>query len=98
MQPGDRINKSSWMLHENVKNTVVNNVVTAARNGQITIEPNVLERLLAIINMSADEGYHRGHRTFTRAVAEALSESSDVHVPAAPRRAAPESSKATKKK
>lgn len=76
MQPKDKINKSSWTLHQSVKDAVAENVVTAIHGGQLKIEAASVEKLLAVIAASADEGYHRGARTFTRVVEIALSETS----------------------
>ena len=74
MQPRDKINKSSWMLHESVKDAVATNVTNAIRSGQLKIEAASVEKLLAVINASADEGYHRGVRTFSNVVEGVITE------------------------
>ena len=76
MQPRDKINKSSWTLHESVKDTVASNLTTAIHSGQLKIEAASVEKLLAIINASADEGYHRGSRIFGKIVDAAITEAS----------------------
>lgn len=74
MQPRDKISKSSWTLHESVKDTVATNLVNAIRSGQLKIEAASVEKLLAVIAASADEGYHKGHRVFLKTVDSAVSE------------------------
>lgn len=76
MQPKDKINKSSWTLHQSVKDAVADNVVAAIHGGQLKIESASVEKLLAVISASADEGYHRGARTFSKVVESALAETS----------------------
>jgi hypothetical protein len=72
MQPRDKISKSSWTLHETVKDALATNVANAIRSGQLKIEAASIEKLLSVINASADEGYHKGHRTFMKIVDENL--------------------------
>ena len=74
MQPKDKINKSSWTLHQSVKDAIATNVVTAIHGGQLKIESASVEKLLAVIAASADEGYDRGARTFSKVVEIALNE------------------------
>lgn len=74
MQPRDKISKSSWTLLEGIKDAVANNVTNAIRSGQLKVEAGQIEKLLAIISASADEGYHRGHKTFMRVSEVALTE------------------------
>ena len=74
MQPRDKIGKSSWTLHESVKDTVAANLVNAIRSGQLKIEAASVEKLLAIISASADEGYHKGHRIFMKGIETCLAE------------------------
>lgn len=74
MQPQDKISKSSWTLLEVVKDTVSINVTNALRSGQLKIEAAQIEKLLTIIAASADEGYHRGHKSFMKTVEASLAE------------------------
>jgi hypothetical protein len=74
MQPNDKIGKSSWNLHESVKDAVTINVTNAVRSGQLKIEMKELEKLLTFIGASADEGYHRGIRAFSKTVDNAINE------------------------
>lgn len=74
MQPRDKISKSSWTLHESVKDTVATNLVNAIRSGQLKIEAASVEKLLAVVAASADEGYHRGHKIFQKGVDSCLAE------------------------
>lgn len=80
MQPRDKISKSSWTLHEGVKDTVASNLVNAIRSGQLKIEAASVEKLLAVINASADEGYHRGHKIFMKMSDEALGQEAEAAV------------------
>lgn len=74
MQPRDKISKSSWTLHESSKDTVATNLVNAIRSGQLKIEAASVERLLAVVAASADEGYHKGHKVFLRTIDSAVTE------------------------
>jgi len=71
--PRDQINKASWTLVEGIKDAVSSNLLTATTTKRVDIKPEVLERLLAIVNASIDEGFHRGSRTFGKVVDTALS-------------------------
>lgn len=74
MKPRDKINKSTWTLHSNVKDTVERNISNACRSGQLKIEAKQLPTLLALISSSADEGYHRAQSSFMRTFDEAAAE------------------------
>lgn len=75
MQPKDKISKSSWTLLESIKDAVSMNVTNACRSGQLKIEATQVPVLLALIDSSASEGYHKAHRNFTKVVEAALDES-----------------------
>jgi len=82
MQPRDKIGKTSWTLHESVKDTVAQNLVNAIRGGQLKIEAASVEKLLSLIAASADEGYHRGHKNFMNSVNTCISEAvSEAELP-----------------
>lgn len=77
MLPQDKINKTSWTLHESAKDAIARNIVDACRGGQLKIEAASVEKLLAVISASADEGYHRGHKNFMTTVKAALEEEAE---------------------
>ena len=81
MQPRDKISKTSWTLHESVKDTISQNLVNAIRGGQLKVEAATVEKLLTFIGASADEGYHRGHKNFMNnvdaSVKEAVADAAD---------------------
>ncbi len=85
MQPQDKISKTSWTLHESVKDTLAQNLVAAIRSGQLKVEASAVETLLSLVAASADEGYHRGHKNFMNSVntslSSAVSEAADLHQP-----------------
>lgn len=62
----DKISKFSWTLLEVVKDNVVNNVLTACRDGSIKLDPNQHERLISVITASIEAGYHRGITQFVK--------------------------------
>lgn len=74
MQPQDKISKSSWTLLEVIKDTVSINITNALRSGQLKIEAAQIEKLLTIVAASADEGYHRGYKSFMKTVEASLAE------------------------
>lgn len=74
MHPRDKISKSSWTLLETIKDSVTTNLTNAVRGGQLKIEANQVALLLTLVGASADEGYHRGHRTFMKVVETAMVE------------------------
>lgn len=80
MQPRDKISKSSWTLVETTKDAVVTNITNAARSQQLKIEANQVEKLLALIAASIDEGYHRGYPTFMKIVDGSLNAASEAAV------------------
>lgn len=66
--PKDRVSKAAWTLVQGIKDVSCANVVAAVRSGKIDVKPEHLEKLLAMISASIDEGYHKGTRVFERAV------------------------------
>lgn len=77
MLPQDKISKTSWTLHETVKDAVSQNIVTAIKGGQLKVEAATVEKLLAVISASADEGYHRGHKNFMNTVKSSIAEATE---------------------
>lgn len=75
MHPREKISKSSWTLHESVKDVVTTNLVSAIHSGQLKIEAASVEKLLALIAASADEGYQKGNKIFLKCVDSSLAES-----------------------
>lgn len=74
MQPRDKISKSSWTMLEGIKDAISSNVTNAIRSGQLRIEAVQVEKLLAVINSSADEGYHRSHKMFMKTIEVCLAD------------------------
>jgi len=68
MNPSDRIDKASWTLMEGIKDAAVMNVTAA----DLKISAEDRQRLISIVSASVDEGYHRGHRTFSKVVESTL--------------------------
>ena len=65
--PRDQINKASWILAEGIKDTLTANITSTAK-ATLKIEPETLSKLLNLINVSVEEGYHKGSRVFSRTV------------------------------
>jgi hypothetical protein len=74
MHPKDKITKSSWTLHESVKDAISSNIIAAIHGGQLKVEAASVEKLLSLIASSADEGYHRGARVFSKLLDAAFEE------------------------
>lgn len=74
MQLQDKIGKSSWMFQESIKDSVVTNVMTAIKTGQIKVEPNQLPTILAVLNSSTEAGYHKAFTVFMRQVTQAIAD------------------------
>lgn len=72
--PSDRINKAAWTLAESIKDTLMANVSLAMRTNQLDIKHDQLAKLLAIVNVSVDEGFHKGSRVFGRVVDDATAD------------------------
>lgn len=66
--PRDQISKASWMLLESIKDSVTSNVIAATQSGQLDLKNINLERLLLIINASAEAGHQRAHKSFLQEV------------------------------
>lgn len=64
----DKIGKSFKTFLEGVKDTVLNNIVATVRSEQLKIDKHVLERLLTVVTLSHDEGFHKGYKTFMREI------------------------------
>ncbi len=77
MLPQDKIGKTSWTLHESVKDSISKTLVDAIRSSQLKIEAASVERLLAVIDAAADAGYHQGYKNFMKVVKSAVSEATD---------------------
>jgi len=74
----DKISKASRNHFSVAKDVVLKNVAVAAESGNLKIDSDVLPSLLALVNNSLDEGYHKGHRVFDREVNEFLSKSVEM--------------------
>ena len=61
---------------DGIKDAVVTNVTNAVRGGQLKIEAAQVERLLMLITQSADEGFHKAHKSFMKTVEASLVEAS----------------------
>lgn len=88
--PREQIDKASFNLVEGIKDAVSANIANVSQQAKLDINKETLPRLLALINASIEEGYHRGNRIFLRTVDSALT---DGAMPALGTTAAP-----TKKK
>lgn len=71
-KPSDQINKAAWTLTEGIKDAVSANVRIAISTKQVKVDNDQLSKILAIIDASIDEGYHRGSRVFSRVVDAAI--------------------------
>lgn len=72
MQPRDQINKASWEIVESIKDTVLTNLVTGAKTGQLKIEASQIQSILAVLQASIEAGYQKVNRSFMAKVDEAL--------------------------
>jgi len=70
--PRDMLSKASWTLMEGMKDAVSTNVTQALRASQLDIKPEEVTKLMAIINASLEEGYHRGFRSYCKVVDQAV--------------------------
>lgn len=70
--PRDQIDKAAFTLMEGIKDAVQANLAAASSTGQLDVKGDTLARLLTLVNASIEEGYHRGNRTFGKAVDGAL--------------------------
>ena len=77
MQPRSKIEKSSWMLHESVKDSISQEIMNGVKSGQLKIESASIEKLLMIIGASADAGYHKAIRAFGKTVETSLNEAEE---------------------
>ena len=68
MSSKDKISKSAWNLIESAKDATSNNIITAIRTGKLKVDSSTVEALLAVVNASIDEGFHKGHKTFMKTV------------------------------
>ena len=66
--PTDQISKAAKTMTDGIKDAVNANVATAVRTKQVEVKPEHMARLLAIIEASIDEGYHKGSKVFDRVV------------------------------
>lgn len=82
--PRDQIDKASFTLVEGIKDAVAANIASASQQSQLNIDKETLPRLLAVINASIEEGYHRGNRVFMRTVESALGDAALPPLSAAP--------------
>lgn len=72
MEPRDKISKSSWMLAEGIKDSLLTNITQAIRGGQVKIETAQQQVLFALLVASVEEGYHKGQKNFLRSVDEVI--------------------------
>lgn len=78
MQLRDKIGKSSWLIQESIKDTVITNVTMAIKNGQIKFDMTQLQILLAVLSSSTEAGYQKAFKVFMREIDKALLDESAV--------------------
>lgn len=66
--PKDTISRASWTLMEGAKDSAQANITAAVMSKQIEVKPEHVAKLLALINASIEEGYHKGFKSFNRTV------------------------------
>lgn len=76
--PSDQIDKAAWTLAEGIKDALSANLVAASSRGQLNVKGDVLATLLALVDASVQEGYHRGTKTFMKSVEKALEQTASV--------------------
>ena len=57
---------------ESSRDATLTNLVMAVRTSHIDVKQDQLQRILALVTASFEEGYHKGSRTFGKLVDEAL--------------------------
>ena len=72
MNNSDKIAKDARILVDSVKDTLSANIVIAARNNTVDLNEVQLAKILAVINVSADEGYQKSVPTFQNMVKKYL--------------------------
>lgn len=70
--PAEQISKATWTMIEGVKDVVQMNLTMAMTQKQIDLKQEQLVRVMKIVEMSIDEGYHRGNRVLSRSIDAAL--------------------------
>ena len=78
MSSREKISKMSWTMFESVKDAISTNIVNAVHGGQLKIEASQVEKLVMLMQASAEEGYHRGHRQFMKVVDAVLKEEANT--------------------
>lgn len=64
----DKIAKDSKMLIDSVKDTSAKNLLTAVRSGTISLNEEQLTKVIAVLNLSNEEGYQKALPVFQNAI------------------------------
>lgn len=75
MNEVDKIARETKTLLESVKDSFVTNIVNAAHSKTVQLDERQLEGIVAIANISFDEGYQRAIPFFQRSIKNQLEES-----------------------
>jgi len=70
--PTDRVSKAAWNMVEGIKDATGANIAAAVRSGEVNVKPADLPKLLALVNASIEEGFHRSSKVFDRVVSDVV--------------------------
>ena len=64
----DKISRDAKILFDSMKDVVSNNVVMAAKNGDVNLTEDQLNKLINIFNLSVDQSYQRSLPNFQNTI------------------------------
>lgn len=74
MTKKDKISKLVWNNLNACKDTTTYNLMQAFQQKQLKVDQATLTLMIQIVNLSIDEGFEKGHKTFLRALEKTLEE------------------------
>lgn len=72
MKVTNDINKASWQVLEHMKDLLGRTIADAASRGDLKIERPGLVKLIALVNMTAEQAFHEANRNFEKSVVKAI--------------------------
>jgi len=68
----DKISKDSRTLLESARDTFANNIVEAVKTKKFAVDEKSLQTIIAIANLSIDEGYQKALPSFQKSLRRTL--------------------------
>ena len=72
MKVTNDINKAAWLVTEYTKDLLGRTIADAVSKGEIKVDRQGLAKLITIVSLTVEQGYHEANRNFEKSVIRAV--------------------------